>query len=106
VLNVVGTTPCAIVYKKTQGDQVPTIEQIAALLSKQAGELQAVHAVLVAICQQTPPDSPLAKAIEYYLEQGYSNKLQLSTNVEYLQGFEEVAEFLKEALHQQPVGYK
>jgi hypothetical protein len=98
--------PCAIVYKKTQGDQVPTIEQIAALLSKQAGELQAAHAVLVAICQQTPPDSPLAKAIEYHLEWTYSSKLQVVTNLDYIQGFEEVAEFLKEALHQQPVGYK
>lgn len=83
-----------------------TNEEIVSALSKQAGELQALHAVVVALCLQTAPDSPLAKAIEFHLEQSYSNKLQVVMNQDYLGGFEEVAGFLKEALNQEPVGYK
>ena len=79
-------------------------EELAALLSKQAGELSALTAALFAICLQTDPHSQIATAIEYHLEQNYSQQLQGMTNQAFFEGYERLMDLLKTALHSEPVG--
>jgi hypothetical protein len=71
-------------------------------LSQHGGELSALTAVIVSLCESLPPDSQLAKHIVQRLEEAYSMHLQNSTNPAYLEGFEEMSELIKESLQFQP----
>ena len=81
------------------------IAELAILISQQGGEIEALNAVLRAVCLSTVPGSPLATAIEWHLESGISGHLQKSQNEHFVDGYRCMSEILMKSLRAKPIGY-
>jgi hypothetical protein len=80
------------------------VKLLAITISEQGGTLHALMSAMHGLCYEISLDARQRAAAEHFLELGMASALAENKNEHFVQGYQNAAEFLPEALNHPPSG--